>query len=51
MSYLADPGTFWLNVTNIVLGATTLILVSLFIRSVFRDVLQHRKSREHDRVS
>ena len=51
MSYLADPETFWLNVTNIALGLATIIFLGILVRAVFRDVWQHHKNRRSSRTN
>lgn len=51
MSYLADPETFWLDVTNFALGAVTLFLVLLLVRTAFRDICEHRKNRHTGRLN
>jgi hypothetical protein len=43
-----DPTTFWLNFTNIVLGAVTLICVAVVARVVYREVAFMRKRRKVD---
>jgi uncharacterized membrane protein YcjF (UPF0283 family) len=40
-----DPETFWLNTTNIALGAVTLICIVAVVSVVFREVLQRVRSR------
>lgn len=37
MFYLADPYTYWLNVTNIGLGVATLILVALVLARAIQE--------------
>ena len=51
MSYLADPETFWLNITNIILGLAALVLLSVFARAVLRDLVDHRRNRQDNRMN
>ena len=41
-----DPNTFWLNITNIVLGVVTLICCVVVGYAVIQEVLLHIKKRK-----
>ncbi len=43
MILLADPRTYWLNVTNIALGIATVLFVALLVRTALQDFLEHRR--------
>ena len=45
-----DPNTFWLNVTNIVLGLVTLICCVAVGRGVYQDVRARLRKRVSGRV-
>ena len=51
MSYLADPETFWLNITNIGLGLVTLFFLSVLVRTALRDIREHRRARQDNRMN
>jgi hypothetical protein len=40
MYFLADPDTYWLNITNITLGLATLVFILILARSAIRDLLK-----------
>jgi len=43
MLMLADPRTYWLNITNIALGIATVIFVAVICRTAFQDLRERRK--------
>ncbi len=43
MILLADPRTYWLNLTNIALGIATLVLVLLMARAALKDYAENRR--------
>ncbi len=47
MSIWSDPHTFWLNITNIVLGVVTLACIVLVGQAVICDVLERVAKRSH----
>jgi hypothetical protein len=46
-----DPETLWLNVTNIALGAVTIICLLVFGREVIREVVELVRARSRARVA
>jgi hypothetical protein len=38
MYLLADPDTYWLNVTNVILGAATVLFLIILVRTAIRDL-------------
>ena len=40
-----DPETFWLNVTNVVLGLVTLVALSVMVGAVLVEVLERVRKR------
>ncbi len=42
MLLLANTQTYWLNVTNLCLGAAALLLVALLLRAIMQDMLSRR---------
>lgn len=42
MLALANPQTYWLNLTNIALGVAAFLIVSLLLRSVIQEVRARR---------
>jgi hypothetical protein len=40
MHYLADPQTFWLNITNMGLGLATIAVLLLLARNMFEDIVR-----------
>jgi hypothetical protein len=41
----SDPNTYWLNITDIALGAVTLVCVALVAQAVLREVLARVRNR------
>lgn len=46
-----DPETLWLNVTNIALGAVTLICLLAFGRVAFKEIAELVRARSRTRVA
>jgi hypothetical protein len=46
-----DPETFWLNVTNIALGAVTIICLFAFGRAIIREVAELVRGRARARAA
>jgi hypothetical protein len=50
MISLGDPGTFWLNLTNVGLGVVTLVCCVVVGRAMFQDLTAHMRQRSADRA-
>jgi hypothetical protein len=44
----SDPNTFWLNITDIVLGAVTLACVAFVVQAALREILARLARRQED---
>ena len=44
----SDPNTFWLNVTDIILGAVTLACVAFVGQAALREILARLSRRQED---
>ncbi len=48
MRSLADPETLWLSLTNILLGAVTLVCLVAALSAVIRELIRRRQSRRRN---
>jgi hypothetical protein len=46
----SDPNTFWLNITDIVLGVVTLACIGFVAQAAFREVYARLASRVQNRM-
>jgi len=44
---MSDPQTYWLNLTNIVLGLVTLVCCVVIGRAVFKELFATERKRAH----